>query len=257
MPSLPETHAARRALEFMRPPGDHAAPTPDSTTPADGAPLPVYIQKGARDYAQTEWLLSLVHITIALAALIAGVLFFANLTAARKDTVRINAPDTLSVLADKYFQVEGLRFDQIATSVITILTLKHHVDEGGAPYFELLQGMVAPKIYMRAESGLKKAIIEIKKTMIIQNLNITSIDDLETDPNTRRVSCYVRGYFSTTSRLDGQTRVVPYRGLALLELNTVGSLNPLPFTMLDLEEKVGPAAVDWDATRKKETANAH
>jgi hypothetical protein len=242
--------SARRALEFMR-------RVPAKTVPLDAAvPLekehriPAYVRYNASNYAYTEWLFSLVKIAIVVMSLAAAVLLFANLTAAHKDTVRINAPDTLSVLADKYFHVEGLKFDQIATSVITVLTLKHHVDEGGAPYFVLLQGMVAPHIYMRAETGLKKAISEIKKTMIIQNLNITSIDDLETDPKSKRVSCYVRGYFSTTSRLDGQTRIVPYRAEVLLELNTVGNLNPLPFTMIDLQEKVGPEAVSWDKSRK-------
>ena len=247
--------AAPRAFGFLR--FKRAKEPPQKAPPVSGpsaatAAMPSFVRRMAMLYGFTEGLLGLVRICIAAAVLIAIALFFAIVAVSRRPMVRVNAPPTLKALSQQYFQVEGLRFDQVATSIITILSLKHHVDDGGAPYFALLQGMVSPEIYRSTELALKKAIVEIRAKRIVQNLNITALRDFESDPKAQRVSCYVRGYIIVNGQQAGSSAVVPYRAEVLLEKTTPGNLNPLPYTLIRCIEKIKKDALAWDSQREKE-----
>jgi hypothetical protein len=202
-----------------------------------------------RNYAFAEWLLRAVTGSLFINLAIMAALIVANYSAGNKQKVFIQAPPTLHALTSDYYKSDGIRFDEVATSIATILPLLHHVDEEGSPLFALLQGAVSPDIYREAEAGIKKSMPEVKRNSAVQNLNITSVGEMEADPKLRRVSCYVRGYFSVTFQTSGKSRSVPYRAEVLLEKNTGGNLNALPYTLIRRIERIGQAATNWDAER--------
>lgn len=239
---------AIRALSFLRSKKAEAQAEPQIPAPAP-VTVPRIVAAGMRNYAFVEWLLRIVTGSLVVNLAIMVALIAANYSAGSKKNVFVQAPPTLGALTADYFKSDGIRFDEVATSIATILPLLHHVDENGSPLFALLQGAVSPDIYREAEAGIKKSMPDVKKNSAIQNLNITSVGEMEADPKLRRVSCYVRGYFSVTFQASGKSRSVPYRAEVLLEKNTGGNLNALPYTLIRRIERIGQAATNWDEER--------
>jgi len=216
-----------------------------------------------RNYAFVEWQLRALVVALALVLSLLAGLLIANNAASEKRVVAVAAPPTLSELAEDYFKTDGIRVDHVTMSVWAIMTQLHHLDDGGSPFLPLLQGAVSPEIYREVEKGFRDALPGVKKDMAVQNLNITSIGDFTVDPQTKRVGCYVRGYFSTIFGQSGKFAIVPYRAELVLEQNVVGNLNPLTYTLIKRTEKIGDRALEWDreraelAKKKKENARAH
>lgn len=205
------------------------------------------------DYAWTINLQRVLVLSTAANVVMLGALLLSGYVAGRKAAVEIRAPQSLREEAALFFSRDDaskVSFDQVAFFCNSTLPLMHRIDDGGSPYLGLLQGMVSPEVFARVRASADSTLAAVKKNSITQSLHITSIKITSYDTVTRRVGVWVRGYFQMTiPRARNPCPFVPYRAQLLLESNIVSKLNPTPFFLRDMEERINQAGLDWEKSK--------
>ncbi len=252
---------AQRAIQALRrrAPSTGEAP-PASSVPSEAPDIPPAIRKDLRNYAYVDWLRSAQRNALIVNCFVAAGLVVACYKAAHKRTMEIDAPPTLRQWADNFYRTDEVRIDHVGLVICSILPLLHHVDENGATFLPLLKGVVAPAIYREAEAQAMKGMGLARQFEASVNLNITSIDEVVDDKKTRRVSAFVRGYLVAAKQKPTQPelpRRIEYRAEVLLEINTIGNLNSLPYTLVRRTEKTGPDALKWERERAAKKNEEH
>jgi len=230
--------------------------TPQALSPRSEAP-PAGLIKHFADYSWGVYLQRQQTMLFALLAITTGGVWIAAWKIERKPPVVARAPASLRELADDYFGLSEVSYDSATFFLVSVLPTLHGLDDSGAPMLALVQGQVAPKIFAAANARIARDLPRARSNLMTQQLVLSSVGEIVTDTVTQRIGAYVRGYLVvTTRRLDTPAVYIPYRAQVLLSLNPPGKLNPSPYYLFSLEEKIGDAAIDWDKTMTRKPGNA-
>ena len=222
------------------------APDTDGVTPLT-TPLPAAMQGHFRHYAWTVYLLRLLTACLIVLLLTTITVWAVAVHLDSKEPLLVRAPPSLKQRAEEYFQLTEVTFDSVTLFLATTLPLLRAVDDGGFPMLSLTRGMVSGKIYERAQAGLARDLPKIQKNMIHQHLQVTRVMNVLSDNKTRRLAAYVKGYLVVAiQKGTASTIFIPYRARVVLETNPPSKLNPSPYFLLEMEERINAAALDWD-----------
>jgi hypothetical protein len=221
-----------------------AAPGAEERIPAEAAPPPELW----RHYRQFAWVISeqrlllLAYGFLLAAAALVGSLAW-HLQA--KPPLVVRAAPSLKEEAAAFYGAPELSYDQLAFFLHGCLPLLYAADDSGHPLLPLAEGLVAPEIYRAAERRLSASGPDVAANRMTQTLSLTAITQVVTDGPSGRAAAYVRGYLTVTMR-QAEALFYPWRGRVVLAVNPASRLNPYPFYLLALDERIGPDAADWD-----------
>lgn len=228
----------------------------EAISPAPSGAPPSIVQQHFKHFAFTTYILrSMAAMMVAL--LIANVaVWFAAHQLSSKPALLYRALPSLKAQADAHFKMDDVSFDSVAFFVTSTLPLLHGVNDGDYGPLELARGMVAPSIITEARQSFERDMGVIRKNMIHQNLYITEVTHVVSDPKTRRVGAYAKGWLVVAVRKGATPAIlIPYRADVVLEANPPSKLNPSPYYLLRREERINDAAIAWDREMAERTAN--
>ena len=221
-----------------------AAPGVAERIPA-AAPQPPELWRHYRQFAwvvfEQRLILLIFAVLLAAAALVGSLAWHLQ----TKPPLVVRAAPSLKEEAAAFYGAPELSYDQLAFFLHGCLPLLYAADDSGHPLLPLAEGLVAPEIYRAAERRLSASGAEVAANRMTQNLSLTAITQVVTDGPSGRAAAYVRGYLTVTLR-QAEAQFYPWRGRVVLAVNPASRLNPYPFYLLALDERIGPDAPDWD-----------
>ncbi len=198
------------------------------------------------------WLIAATGVILLQAVIIlVGVVVVAT----RPQGLVVSEPSLSDVVREEMNKGYVSNRDSLEFYTSSVLGIINDIDKSGSQ-MEMLRGLVSPEVYDRVFKRVTKNLPTIRRNLISQSLTVESIGNIVQSADGNRVSVYVRGTLSIVQEMGekGPTfRKVPYRAKLICDAVIPTSSNHQHFYLVDLEERVGAKASDWDLEQAKET----
>jgi hypothetical protein len=214
--------------------------------------LSVHFQEYAWARSAPAWLIVATGVCLALAVAIwVGVV----LVIARPQGIVVMGPSFNDVVDEETNRVFVAKRDSLEYFVWSVLKAKNDLSPDmftGSATTEpstILRGLVNPDILEKMDKSFEKNLNVIRRNLITRVLAIEAIGNIVEQTESNRVSVYIRGKITITQEVGDKgptVRHIDYRARAVLDVVVPTASNHQHFYMVDLEERVGPQAPQWD-----------
>ena len=221
----------------------------ESAGPSDGSVLHRHFEEYAWARSSVTWLMVATGVIILLVVTIwAGVI----MSSARPQGMVVSKPSLQDVIRAEMGKAFVAKRDVLDHFVWSTLMIKNTIDKNGSQLV-MLRGLVSPDIFSRFERSVERNLLTIRRNQITQSLIVDRIGNIVQSADGSRVSVYVRGTLNIAQEIGEKGpsfRKLPYRAKLVCELVIPSSSNHQHFFVVDLEERVGPKAADWDSEQE-------